>query len=261
MPGGTGQQPSLFATRPLPEQSPAAAYARSAEQQQQAPAPANYAPTQTAAYGQPAYAVNPPQAAPAPKPKARKTATMTATMPATVAMPAMPAKMTAQMPAMPAPNSSWQAALPVSPWSAYERKSGPVTGLETETVLRSDLKSLKRSRTRAWLAFAGVILVAGGVIHFGLRTMEKNATNFRQLRQSHEALKAQLGGGAAAGYGEPSRPMRQGSRPLPVAAPSVAAVVPPPRPVPPPELPRPWPRSSSGSSWGTPSASRPAASA
>jgi flagellar motor protein MotB len=227
--GATGQQPSLFATRPLPEQSPAAQYARPTEQpQQQMPvapmpvAPAGYAAaqtaaygqaSQTAAYGQPGYAVKPPSGAPA-KPKARKTASM----------PTVKPSMTAPMPAVPGQNSGWQASLPVAPWSAYERKSGPVTGLETETVLRSDLKSLKRSRTRAWLLFAGVLVVAGTSLHFLLRTMEKNATSLREMKTSYEALlKNQGAGGGGIAYEAAARPaLRQGSRPAQIPAPSMA---------------------------------------
>ncbi len=210
----TGPQPSLFATRPLPAESPAAAYARSTEQPA-APAPAaKYAATQTAAYGQPPYAVNPPP--PAGSGKVPKQA-------------AKPVRATKQnLPVAPAqgqgPNANWQASLPVSPWSTYERQSGPgVTGLETETVLRSDLKALKRGRTRARIYLATVVVIAAAVIHFGLRTMEQNATSYRLLRQSHEALRAQVGGTASGAGGEASRqPTRQGSRPLPVGAPAGA---------------------------------------
>jgi flagellar motor protein MotB len=230
--GSTGQQPSLFATRPLPEQSPAAQYARATGQpQQQMPvapvpaAPASYAAaqtaaygqaSQTAAYGQPGYAVKPPAGAPAAaKPKARKTASMPTVK---------PSSMTAPMPAVPGQTSSWQAALPVAPWSAYERQSGPVTGLETETVLRSDLKSLKRSRTRAWLLFAGVLVVAGTSLHFLLRTMEKNATSLREMKQSYEALLKNQGAGGGIAYEAAGRPaLRQGSRPPQIPAPSMAA--------------------------------------
>jgi hypothetical protein len=201
--GNTGPQPSLFATRPLPE-SPAAAYNRTAERaaENPGPIPPQYAATQTAAYGQPSYAASPPTAPPSRATKARKT---------------VPVPVPAQVPGQ---TANWQAALPVAPWSAYERKSGGVAGLETETVLRSDLKSLKRSRTRARVYLATVAVIAAAVIHFGLRTMEQNATRYNQLRQSHEALRAQLGG--AGSMPDLSRqPMRQGSRPAPL--PSVAA--------------------------------------
>jgi hypothetical protein len=116
--------------------------------------------------------------------------------------------------------SSWQAALPVSPWSTYERQSGPVTGLETETVLRSDLKALKRSRTRARLYLGGVLVVSALVIHFGLRTMEQNATRYKQLSKAHEALQAQVAGSIVPDLGR--LPSRQGSRPLAASAPAAS---------------------------------------
>ena len=231
--GSTGQQPSLFATRPLPEQSPAAQYARSTEQPQQqmpvapmpVPRPATPPPrpplgqaSQTAAYGQPAYAVKPSRARARPRPSRR---------------PARPRpcptvqagcrQMTAPMPAVPGQTSNWQAALPVAPWSAYERQSGPVTGLETETVLRSDLKSLKRSRTRAWLLFAGVLVVAGTVDP--LRAPHDGEERHQPARAAASRYEAPQGPARRRRHRRRRRPraaLRQGSRPPRSPAPSMA---------------------------------------
>ena len=215
------QQPSLFATRPLPE-SPAAAYARSTEQKQPAPPPPDYATVQqTQAYGvQPAYAVSPP----APS-KTAKAAATTGKATATGAKPrkTVPVSVPAPQPAAaPGQTSNWQASLPVSPWSTYERQAGPVSGLETETVLRSDLKSLKRSRTRARMYLGVVVVVAAIVIHFGLRTMEQNANSYRQLSESHAALKAQLSGAAGAvdlARARPGAPAAQAAAAVAVSGP------------------------------------------
>jgi hypothetical protein len=63
-----------------------------------------------------------------------------------------------------------------------------VPGLETETVLRSDLKALKRSRLRARVYLAGFVVLAGIGAHFGLRVLEDNASKYRELDQRYRAL-------------------------------------------------------------------------
>ena len=138
-------------------------------------------PAQSAAYGQaPSYAASPPVPA-APSPKSPR--------------PSKP-RQTAQVPAQTA--TTWQSSLPVSPWSTYERQAGPVTGLETETVLRSDLRSLKRGRTRARLYLVTVVVLAAVGAHFGLKLLERNASRAQSLDQENRALKAQLSGGGEA---------------------------------------------------------------
>jgi hypothetical protein len=134
-------------------------------------------PAQTAGYGQVPYQASPPVPAPAAKAKPSK------------------ARQTAQIPAQ---TANWQSALPVSPWSTYERQAGPVSGLETETILRSDLRSLKRGRMRARIYLTVVLLLALGAGHFGLKVLEQNASRARNLEQANRALKAQLAGAGAA---------------------------------------------------------------
>jgi hypothetical protein len=227
------EAPSLFATRPLPE-SPAAAYARSTEQlptyaarpPEQAPGynprateqvpsynprateqmPAynprmsENLPAQTAGYGQVPYATSPPVPGAAAKAKSTKAREM--------------ARQTAQVPVQ---TANWQSALPVSPWSTYERQAGPVTGLETETILRSDLRSLKRSRLRARIYLAAVVLMALGAGHFGLKVLEQNASRARTLEQANRALKAQLAGGGV-DLAQPGRANARGAAPVSAAA-------------------------------------------
>jgi hypothetical protein len=215
--------PSLFATRPLPE-TPAASHARAADPGRGTPGYTSPAAT----LGQPGYPASPPSLPHPTRPAGQpshlgkasgnpgkrsgnpgKTATgQTASLrkasqavnpgktdPKTNPMgqPVQPASAGQPQPRQSGPPATqaagWQSALPVSPWSAHERQSGAAgPELETETVLRSDLRALKRSRSRARLYLAGVVVLAVLVGNFGLRVLERNASKYRELDQRYRAL-------------------------------------------------------------------------
>jgi hypothetical protein len=66
--------------------------------------------------------------------------------------------------------AAWQPALPVSPWSTQERSAAVLGGsVETETILRSDLKAIKRSRLKAWTWFTMLLLATGGAGYLGVK--------------------------------------------------------------------------------------------
>jgi hypothetical protein len=91
-------------------------------------------------------------------------------------------------------SAAWQPALPVSPWSTQERTSAVLGGsVETETILRSDLRAIKRSRLKAWTWFTMLLLATGGAGYLGVkqhlvlraeRDKWKSELNEREERQA-----------------------------------------------------------------------------
>jgi hypothetical protein len=108
--------------------------------------------------------------------------------------------------------TNWQPALPVSPWGTVERPAASLGGA-TDTILRSDLKKLKRSRLKAWLYLFIVLGLAGtggyyGFAHFEKLVDQSNASRDRensarneleQLRRVHNETVAKAGGAVGVG--------------------------------------------------------------
>jgi hypothetical protein len=113
--------------------------------------------------------------------------------------------------------TNWQpAAVPVSPWgTSVDRPAigGGVGG--TETILRSDLKKLKRSRLKAWFYLFVVLGLAGAGGYYGLRHYDRlvsladasrareSATGreLEQLRRVHNETVNKMGGAPAGAIG------------------------------------------------------------
>jgi flagellar motor protein MotB len=86
------------------------------------------------------------------------------------------------------PASAWQPSLPVSPWSTQERGAGFGPSMDTETVLRTDLKALRRSRFKGWFYFTLMLCVAGFVGYLGIITrveLKKISQQYNKLKTDH----------------------------------------------------------------------------
>lgn len=79
--------------------------------------------------------------------------------------------------------ANWQPALPVSPWSTYERPSVSGVSGETVTLLKSDLKAIKRSRLKAWFYLVVVIGLAITAGYFELQSREDLAAGARKAKE------------------------------------------------------------------------------
>jgi flagellar motor protein MotB len=93
---------------------------------------------------------------------------------------------------MPAP--SWQPALPVSPWSTYDRGSGGLGGganIGTETILSTDLKALRRSRLKAWTYLVVVAGLAGTGFYFGGKRHFEQRAELGRIKQTVTELESQ----------------------------------------------------------------------
>ena len=170
--------------------------------------PVNPMPAATSVYGQPAGSVGNPaaayaQTAPAPMaPASHAGATRTSMF---------------QVPA-----AAWQPALPVSPWSTQERSSIMGGSVDTETILRSDLKALRRSRFRGWMWFTLLLFATGGLGYLGVKerldhvrdkeALARTKIALGNLEQMHRQTLANLGvsesaataAAAAAAKGKPA---------------------------------------------------------
>ena len=97
--------------------------------------------------------------------------------------------------------AAWQPALPVSPWSTHERSAVVLGGsVETETILRSDLKALKRSRLKAWMYFMLLLGATGGMGYLGFKNQRRlsneiaaRKTEIVNMQQEHQKTLANLG--------------------------------------------------------------------
>jgi 3D (Asp-Asp-Asp) domain-containing protein len=111
--------------------------------------------------------------------------------------------------------TNWQPALPVSPWGTPEKNPVIGGGVETETILRSDLRKLKSSRFKGWTYFVVLLGLSGTAAYFGLGdrrelVSEKEAANarFGQLERVHRETLARTReeAGAAAPAGASKSP-------------------------------------------------------
>jgi flagellar motor protein MotB len=81
--------------------------------------------------------------------------------------------------------NNWSPALPVSPWSTPSAVRPVSGGMETETILKSDLKKLKRSRLKAWFW----LFVWLGVFGYGgFKGWEIHREKMRELVTTKEQL-------------------------------------------------------------------------
>ncbi|HEY0707339.1 MAG TPA: hypothetical protein VGG33_11105, partial [Polyangia bacterium] len=128
--------------------------------------------------------------------------------------------------------TNWQPALPVSPWGTPEKAPVIGGGVETETVLRSDLQKLRRSRIKGWVYFVVLLGLSGVATYYGLGdrqrlVSEKNdaADKFRRLDSVHRETLARVREEAATGAPKlPSTPGLPGAAATGAASAGVAAV-------------------------------------
>jgi hypothetical protein len=88
---------------------------------------------------------------------------------------------------MPALNAWQPSTLPVSPWSTISSPGvGPLGGgVDTTTILRSDLKALKRSRLKGWGYLFLSVGIFGSLGYFGIK-------QFVQMRKDLNVAKQQV---------------------------------------------------------------------
>ncbi|HEY0714691.1 MAG TPA: hypothetical protein VGF45_18565 [Polyangia bacterium] len=84
--------------------------------------------------------------------------------------------------------TNWQPALPVSPWGTPEKAPVIGGGVETETILRSDLKKLKSSRFKGWMYFVVLLGLSGTAAYYALGDRQRLVSDKNTARQSLEQL-------------------------------------------------------------------------